>query len=72
MNFINQVIELFNTPKYMESIFEGLKTTLIISVLAALLGLVLGTVVAIVGIAKKNAWTRIPKFLVTFSACCSA
>ena len=63
MNFINQVIELFNTPKYMESIFEGLKTTLIISVLAALLGLVLGTVVAIVGIAKKTAWTRIPKFL---------
>ena len=63
MNFINKVIELFNTPKYMDSIFEGLKTTLIISVLAALLGLVLGTVVAIVGIAKKNAWTRIPKFL---------
>ena len=63
MNFFEKVIELFNTPKYMESIFEGLKTTLIISVLAALLGLVLGTVVAIVGIAKKTAWTRIPKFL---------
>ena len=63
MNFFEKVIELFNTPKYMDSIFEGLKTTLIISVLAALLGLVLGTVVAIVGIAKKNAWTRIPKFL---------
>ena len=63
MNFINKVIELFNTPKYMDSIFEGLKTTLIISVLAALLGLLLGTVVAIVTISKKNAWTTIPKFL---------
>lgn len=63
MNFINKVIELFNTPKYMDSIFEGLKTTLIISVLAALLGLLLGTVVAIVTISKKNAWTTVPKFL---------
>ena len=63
MNFIEKVIELFNTQKYMDSIFEGLKTTLIISVLAALLGLVLGTVVAIVTIAKKTAWMRIPKFL---------
>ena len=63
MDFIEKVIELFNTPKYMDSIFEGLKTTLIISVLAALLGLVLGTIVAIVTIAKKSAWMRIPKFL---------
>lgn len=63
MDFINKVIELFNTPKYMDSIFEGLKTTLIISVLAALLGLLLGTVVAIVTISKKNAWTTVPKFL---------
>ena len=63
MDFITKVIELFNTQKYMDSIFEGLKTTLIISVLAALLGLVLGTIVAIVTIAKKTAWMRIPKFL---------
>ena len=63
MDFITKVIELFNTQKYMDSIFEGLKTTLIISVLAALLGLVLGTIVAIVTIAKKTVWMRIPKFL---------
>lgn len=63
MDFINKVIELFSTQKYMDSIFEGLQTTLIISVLAALLGLVLGTVVAIVTIAKKTPWMRIPKFL---------
>ena len=63
MDFITKVIELFNTQKYVDSIFEGLKTTLIISVLAALLGLVLGTIVAIVTIAKKTVWMRIPKFL---------
>ena len=63
MNFIDKVIELFNTQKYMNSIFEGLKTTLIISVLAALLGLLLGSIVAIVTISKKTAWTTIPKFL---------
>jgi polar amino acid transport system permease protein len=63
MDFINKVIELFNTQKYMDSIFEGLKTTLIISVLAALLGLVLGTIVAMVTIAKKTPWMQIPKFL---------
>ena len=39
MDFISKVIELFSTPKYMESIFEGLKMTLIISVLAAILSI---------------------------------
>lgn len=61
MDFINQIIELFSTGKYMESIFEGLKNTLIISIFAALLGLVIGTVVAIVTISKKTKWTVVPK-----------
>ena len=61
MDFINQIIELFSTGKYMESIFEGLKNTLIISVFAALLGLVIGTLVAIVTISKKTKWTVVPK-----------
>ena len=68
MDFINKIIELFSTQKYMNSIFEGLKTTLIISVLAALLGLLLGTIVAIVTISKKTAWTRIPKSFVIFTS----
>ena len=34
MNFINKVIELFSTPKYMDNIWKGLETTFIISVLA--------------------------------------
>ena len=63
MDFLNKVIELFSTPEYMESVFEGLKATLIISVFAALLGLILGSVVAMVSIAKTNKWTRVPKWI---------
>ncbi len=63
MNFLNRIAELFTTQKYMQSIFEGLKTTLIISVAAALLGLLLGILVAMVTITKKTKWTVVPKFL---------
>ena len=65
MDFFTKIIELFSTPKYLEIIFEGFKLTLLISVAAAILGLVLGTVVAIVTISKTNRWTRIPKLLCT-------
>ena len=61
MDFFSKIFELFSTEKYMESIFEGLKNTIIISILAALLGLVLGTVVAIVTIAKPGKAIAIPK-----------
>lgn len=52
MNFFGKIIELFSTEKYMQSLFEGLKITLIISFFAAILGLLLGTVVALVSISK--------------------
>ncbi len=63
MDFLNKIVELFSTPEYMDSIWKGLQTTLIISVLAALLGLFLGSVVAIIGMTKLTPWTRIPKLL---------
>ncbi len=63
MDFINKIIELFSTEKYMDSIWEGLKLTLSISVLAALLGLVLGVMVALVGIAKDSWAMKLPKLL---------
>jgi His/Glu/Gln/Arg/opine family amino acid ABC transporter permease subunit len=61
MNFFSKIIELISSAKYMGMIFEGLKMTLVISVLAALLGLVLGTVVAMVTISKDSPVMRIPK-----------
>lgn len=63
MDFISKIIELFTTQKYMDSIWQGLQTTLVISVLAALLGLILGIIVAMVTIAKDTKWTKIPKWI---------
>jgi len=63
MDFITKIIELFSTEKYMSSIWKGLETTLVISVLAALLGLVLGTIVAFVTIANDTKWMKIPKII---------
>ena len=54
MNFFENVKILLTNEKYMGMLFEGLGTTLLISVFASLLGLILGTVVAIVGICEKN------------------
>ena len=61
MNFFDGIIKLFSTAKYMESMWEGLKMTLIISFFAAILGLLLGIVVALVSIAKGGKWIKIPQ-----------
>ena len=61
MIFINQVIELLNSGKYMGMIFSGLRLTVLISLGAIALGLFLGTVVALVTISKKNCFTAVPK-----------
>ena len=45
----------------MGMLFEGLGTTLLVSVFAALLGLLLGTVVAIVAILPDTKFSKIPK-----------
>lgn len=63
MNFFNKIIELFATEKYMNSIFEGLQTTVIISLGAMALGLVLGTLVALATICRRTKWTVIPKVI---------
>ncbi len=61
MDFIRQIIELFSTEKYMDSMLTGLWTTLIISAAAAVLGLLLGTAVALVSLSKKGGWMLIPR-----------
>ncbi len=63
MEFFEKIIELLTTPAYMNFIWKGLQTTLIISVMAAILGLLLGTIVAIITISKKSKWTVVPKIL---------
>ena len=61
MNFFTKRFELFSTEKYMDIIFEGFKTTVIISVFAAILGLLIGTAVALVSISEDNYVTRVLK-----------
>ena len=63
MNFIKNVWTLLTNEKYIGMLLEGLGTTLIISVFAALLGLIIGTVVAMVGISSDSGFMRIPKVL---------
>lgn len=60
MDFLNNVGVLITSEKYMGMLFEGLGKTLLISVFAAILGLVLGTLVAIVGLSEGK-FSRIPK-----------
>lgn len=61
VDFILKVVELFSSPEYMADIWLGLQNTVAISVLAAILGLVLGTGVALISIAPKSKWLAVPK-----------
>ena len=61
MKFFEGIIELLTNDKYMGMLFEGLGLTILISIFAALIGLILGTIVAMVGISKSNKFTIVPK-----------
>ena len=63
LSFLARVKELFSNEDYMDAIWTGLEKTLIISVCAALLGLVLGTLIAFVAIAKNSPWMYVPKLI---------
>lgn len=63
MDFLQKTIELFTTERYVESLFSGLWMTVVISVAAAVLGLILGSVVALVTIAPKSRAMVLPKAL---------
>ena len=61
MNFLKNIGVLLSNEKYIGMLFDGLGTTLIVSVFAALLGLIIGTLVAMVGIAQSSPLMKIPK-----------
>lgn len=65
--FFENIIKIFSNGKYLEMIFEGLKVTFIISLGASLLGLILGTLVAMVKIVaeakKKNKVLKVINFI---------
>ena len=48
--FFENIGKIFSTPEYLNMLFKGLGTTLLISVGATIVGLILGTLVAVVKI----------------------
>ena len=63
-SFFDTFAKIFATPKYINMLLTGLKATLIISLGAAAVGIILGTIVAIVKIQpKNNKWLIAPRFL---------
>ena len=61
MDFFDKIITLFSNEKYMDTIVKGLKTTVLISLGAMVLGLILGTIVALIGLSKTTPVTAVPK-----------
>jgi His/Glu/Gln/Arg/opine family amino acid ABC transporter permease subunit len=62
-NFFSKLVELFSTPEYIDSLLHGFLLTVQVSYFALLIGLVLGTVIALVDTAKKSKWMALPKFI---------
>lgn len=54
MDFFKKIGELFSTKKYLLALGEGLKTTLIITVCALAIGVVLGALLAVVKISASR------------------
>ncbi len=64
MNFFSDVMECFTNPKYFSGIMNGLLTTIEISIGAAVIGLLLGVIVALVKISKSESiFMKLPRIL---------
>ena len=62
-DFFNKIIELFTTPQYIEAMLHGFLLTLQIAFFAIIIGLIIGTVVALVDTAKASKWMILPKLI---------
>lgn len=61
--FFNKLVELFTTPEYIDSLLHGFLLTMQISFFAILIGLLLGTIIALVDTARPSKWMILPKFI---------
>ena len=62
-DFFSKIGELFSTPEYIESMLHGFLLTIQISYFAILFGLILGTIIALVNVAKPSKLMAVPKFI---------
>ena len=62
-DFFSKITELFSTPEYIDSLLHGFWLTIQISYFAILIGIILGTIIALIDTAKPSKWLAIPKFI---------
>ena len=64
-DFFPKIAELFSTPEYIDSLLHGFLLTMQIAYFAILIGVALGTIIALIDTAKPSKWLTIPKFICT-------
>ena len=57
------IIKILSSAEYVGYIMEGFWHSILITMLAALIGLLLGFIVAVVKIAPENKWMKVPKII---------
>lgn len=62
-NFLNKIVELFSTPEYIDSLLHGFLLTIQVAYFAILIGVLLGTVIALIDTAKESKWLVVPKLI---------
>ena len=62
-DFFSKIVELFSTPEYIDSLLHGFLLTIQVSYFAILIGIILGTVIALVDTAKPSRLMAVPKFV---------
>ena len=62
-DFFSKVVELFSTPEYIDSLIHGFLLTIQVTYFAILIGILLGTVIALVEVAKPSKWLFLPKLI---------
>ncbi|MBR2321662.1 MAG: amino acid ABC transporter permease, partial [Clostridia bacterium] len=59
----NDIIRMLSNAELVGYILEGFFHSILITLVAAVIGLLLGFIVAVVKIMPNNKWTKIPKFI---------
>ncbi|MBO7132337.1 amino acid ABC transporter permease [Candidatus Saccharibacteria bacterium] len=62
-DFFSKIGELFSTSSYIDSLLHGFLLTMQIAYFAILIGVFLGTIIALIDTAKPSKWLAIPKFI---------
>ena len=62
-NFFDKIVELFSTPEYIDSLLHGFLLTMQVSYFALLIGILLGTIIALIDTAKESKLMAVPKFI---------